>query len=88
MQSDKTMENKSYSEPAKNIPASSPTLKEDPANAKARREKKRALVEISSIEELNFETFLYSDMNKFDAKVIAVEKKVFQPKVSILLLTP
>ena len=87
MQPDTTMENKTSHEPAKIAPTSSPTLKDDPANAKVKRDKKRAMAEISSIEELNFETFLYSDMNKFDARVIAVEKKVFQPKVHILLLT-
>ena len=48
---------------------------------KAHKQKTRQLIEISSINDLSFEKFLDTDMNKFNAKIVGTDKKVFSPKV-------
>ena len=45
--------------------------------------KNRPTTEMSSISDITFERFLDSDMNKFTARVVGTEKKVFAPKVTI-----
>ena len=75
------MENKNTSQPVKDSPTSPLNFNNEGVCPKTKKDKKRTVVEISTIDELNFETFLYSDLSKFDAKVVATEKKVFQPRV-------
>ncbi len=49
---------------------------------KSETKKKNKLVVVDNYKKLNFEKFLYTDMTKFDAKVVAVEDNVFTPSVT------
>jgi hypothetical protein len=42
----------------------------------------KKIVEINSADQLSFENFLYTDMNKFSAKVVSITSKLIGPTVN------
>jgi len=50
--------------------------------SKSQKQRSRPIIEINSVHDLTFESFIDSEMNKFNAKVTGTEKRVFHAKVS------
>jgi len=57
-------------------------VNEDKAIRNDTKSKNRPIVEMNSISEITFERFMDSDMNKFTARIVGTEKKVFAAKVT------
>lgn len=57
---------------------------EDKSTPKTPKVRRAQTIDINSLNELTFERFLNSDMNKFSAVIVGTEHKVFQPKAYYL----
>ena len=55
---------------------------EDKAAQKDTKSKNRPIAEMNSISDLTFEKFIDSDLNKFTARIVGTEKRVFAAKVT------
>jgi len=58
---------------------------EEKVSIKDVKTKDRPIAEMSLISDITFERFMDSDMNKFTARVVGTERKVFAPKVTSLI---